>query len=380
MHRILTLLDNNTEPTVVIAALVDWTAAFDRQDPTLAIQKFLQMGVRPSLIPVLISYLTERKMRVKFNNEVSEEHQLIGGGPQGTLLGGLEYMVQSNDNADCVDREDRFKFVDDLSVLEVLYLTGFLVEYNCHQHVPSDVGIDQLYLPPELTRTQENLNQISDWTTDNLMRINISKTNYMLFTRSRTDFATRFNVDGVKIDQLTEAKICGLWITDDLKWEKNSREITRGAFARVSMLTKLKYVGVCVEDLINVYILFIRSLLEYCSVVWHSSLTIESMSMLERVQKTSLRVILGEMYVCYEAALEMCNLKTLYERREDRCLSFAKKCIKHPVNKRIFPLNTNCHDLHARSKEKFTVQFARTDTLRKSAIPYIQRRLNQELD
>ena len=76
--------------------------------------------------------------------------------------------------------------------------------------------------------------------------------------------------------------------------------------------------------------------------------------------------------------MEMCGLTPLYERREDRCLSVAKKCLKHPVNKRLFPLNTNCHDLHARTKEKYTVKFARTDTLRKSAIPHLQRRLNQE--
>ena len=93
VNRILTLLDNNTKPTVVVAAMVDWTAAFDRQDPTLAIEKFLKMGVRPSLIPVLISYLTNRKMRVKFNGKISEEHNLIGGGPQGTLLGLLEYLI-----------------------------------------------------------------------------------------------------------------------------------------------------------------------------------------------------------------------------------------------------------------------------------------------
>ena len=28
---------------------------------------------------------------------------LPGGGPQGTLLGLIEYFVQSNDNADCVE-------------------------------------------------------------------------------------------------------------------------------------------------------------------------------------------------------------------------------------------------------------------------------------
>ena len=48
------------------------------------------------------------------------------------------------------------------------------------------------------------------------------------------------------------------------------------------------------------------------------------------------------------------------------------------VNKRHFSLNTSSQDLHARTKEKYTVKFARTDTLRKSAIPYLQRRLNQE--
>ena len=79
------------------------------------------------------------------------------------------------------------------------------------------------------------------------------------------------------------------------------------------MLTKLKYVGVCQSDLIDVYKLFIRSLLEYCSIVWHSRLTEEDMRVLERVQKTSLRIILGESYESYPSALEACNLNTLYE-------------------------------------------------------------------
>ena len=64
----------------------------------------------------------------------------------------------------------------------------------------------------------------------------------------------------------------------------------------VGMLTKLKYVGVSRDDLVDIYILYIRSVLEYCAVVWHSSLTVELARSLERVQKTCLRVILGEDY------------------------------------------------------------------------------------
>ena len=57
------------------------------------------------------------------------------------------------------------------------------------------------------------------------------------------------------------------------------------------MLTKLKYVGVNTEELINIYILYVRSLLEYCAVVWHSTLTVEQKNNLESVQKLCLNPI-----------------------------------------------------------------------------------------
>ena len=78
LDRILKLLDQHPDKSAVIAASLDWTAAFDRQDPTLAIKKFIELGVRPSLIPLLISYLSERKMKVRFNGEESDFFSLIG--------------------------------------------------------------------------------------------------------------------------------------------------------------------------------------------------------------------------------------------------------------------------------------------------------------
>ena len=136
VDRILKLLDKYSDRSAaVIAASVDWAVAFDRQDPTLGIQKFIKLGVRPSLIPLLISYLTDRKMKVKFNGETSDFHSLVGGGPQGTLIGQLEYLVQSNDNADIVCPQDRLKYIDDLSVLQLVLLSGLLVEYNFQEHV-----------------------------------------------------------------------------------------------------------------------------------------------------------------------------------------------------------------------------------------------------
>ena len=109
----------------------------------------------------------------------------------------------------------------------------------------------------------------------------------------------------------------------------------------MQMITKLKYVGVKTEDLLDIYVLYIRSIAEYCSVAFHSSLTIELSDKLERIQRTSLKIMLGEMYINYSSALEMSGLDTLYSRRTKRCLDFALKCVKHQRNIRLFPLNSN---------------------------------------
>ena len=60
VDRIQKLLDRNADSSAVIATLIDWSSAFDRQDPTLAITKFIKLGVRSSLIPILITLKAER--------------------------------------------------------------------------------------------------------------------------------------------------------------------------------------------------------------------------------------------------------------------------------------------------------------------------------
>ena len=165
-------------------------------------------------------------------------------------------------------------------------------------------------------------------------------------------------------------------MTEDLKFERNTVDICRRAFARISMITKLKYVGVPEDDLLDIYKLFVRSLLEYCCVVWHSSLTQAQDYDIERVQRTALKVILGNDYEDYQTALERFGIKTLSSRRESRCLSFGIKCVKHPKHKSMFPLNEVEEDLHIRNRNKFIVNFAKHSYYQSSAIPYIQNILN----
>ena len=103
--------------------------------------------------------------------------------------------------------------------------------------------------------------------------------------------------NGMKIYQKQTTKILGCWIQEDAgKWGVNTKELVKSAYSRISMLSKLKYTGVSTSDLLEIYSLFIRSRAEYMSVVWHSSLTILEANKIENIQKTSLKIILGESY------------------------------------------------------------------------------------
>ena len=150
------------------------------------------------------------------------------------------------------------------------------------------------------------------------MKLNCSKSNYMIVTNVKEDIATRLFLDRNLLKK--EKVIChlGLWIAEDLTWNKNTSEICKKAYSRMKMLTKLKFLGTKTEDLIEIYCVYIRSQTEYCSTVFHSSLTEKLSKKIESIQKTSLKVILGDNYISYEAAMEMCGLESLSQRRENR--------------------------------------------------------------
>ena len=108
IDRVLKLLDSRTASAAVISAAADFVSAFDKTDPSLTALKFINIGIRPSLIPILISYMSNRKMIVKFKGILSQPYELVGGGPQGTLLGGLQYIITSDDCSpkDVIKRTD----------------------------------------------------------------------------------------------------------------------------------------------------------------------------------------------------------------------------------------------------------------------------------
>ena len=121
-------------------------------------------------------------------------------------------------------------------------------------------------------------------------------------------FSTKLQLNNHDIETLKKTKLLGTIIIDDLRWEENTKNIVRKANARMELLRTISTFSPSDEDMKNIYILFIRSLLEQSAPVWHSSLTQQDSAALERVQKSAVRIILGNSYVGYKKSLKKSSI------------------------------------------------------------------------
>ena len=210
------------------------------------------------------------------------------------------------------------------------------------------------------------------------MKLNEDKTKQMIFNFTNNfQFSMRNKLNDKNVEIIETTKLLGTVLTSDLKWEENTSLLVKKANARMQLLRKVATFTRDEDELKNIYILFVRSILEQSCVVWHSSLTQEDSSNLERVQKSAVKIILNEEYEDYETSLQKLNLQSLYERRITLCENFALHSTKHERLKSMFPKNENKPSSDTRNPEYFKVNMALTEKYKPSSIPYMQRLLNQ---
>ena len=174
--------------------------------------------------------------------------------------------------------------------------------------------------PSEPSQELNNvLEYLNDWAVTNKMRFNVKKTKEMVFNFSRYNNTPppMLLLNGNEVEQVSESKILGVVLQSDLKWNAHVTMITKKANKRLHLLRLCKKAGVIPTDLVMIYTSIVRSVLEYCCVVWHPSLPNYLQIEVERIQKRALAIIYP--HIDYEQSLQKSKLKTLFERREVQC-------------------------------------------------------------
>ena len=96
------------------------------------------------------------------------------------------------------------------------------------------------------------------------------------------------------ISFVSEAKILGLWIQNNLRWDTQINHMLTKA--NRLMLRSLKHFGFSLDELRIVFNGYVRPVLEYGDVVWHSSITVKHSHTIESIQKRACKIMLGNRY------------------------------------------------------------------------------------
>ena len=192
-HEIMQSIDNEE---LICLIFCDVSKAFDRvwlRDLLLRLERY---GIKGNLLRWLESYISNREQRVIIKETISLKGNLKAGVPQGSILDPLLFLIFINDIADDMLGLCRM-FADDTSDGERS------LEIN---HLRSMVNID--------------LNNITHWAKQWLVKLNPEKTEIVYFSTRPSPDDLYFSTDNIKIKPVYAHKHLGVTLRADGKWSK----------------------------------------------------------------------------------------------------------------------------------------------------------------
>ena len=162
------------QPHAVLLALIDLEKAFNRVSHQLVIEVLADMHVPGWLLLILVSYLTNRSMFMRYKGATSSRRLLPGSTPQGAFLGILLFLIIFNGALlrPAIPRLNalNLKYIDDLSVLMALNLKTSLTPDPVDRMRPftHDERTAQI-LPIENNPLQEQLDCLEKFTSQKLL-------------------------------------------------------------------------------------------------------------------------------------------------------------------------------------------------------------------
>jgi len=320
------------------------------------LKNMLNMGLNSNHAKWICSFLRDREQRVRMPNGcLSNWKAITCGTPQGTLMGPVAFLAMINGAV--AENENRLKYVDDLTIFE-------------------GVPIEQV---DALSQLQATSNQLTDWANQNKMVLNADKCQVMhIFTAKKPLTLPDIKINGNSLPVVQKSKLLGITLTSDMSWQTHVEDMVARGSRALYMLHVLNKFHPPSDQMLAVYITYIRPLLEYGAPVFHAGLTIQQAKQIERVQMRALKIIGGYDH-SYQQLMQEFKLETLATRRETLSLRLGKQILRSEKHRELLPQERQ--DISGRTtRHSHNLQPFRCGMrLRKSAIPYMTVLLNSDI-
>ena len=158
-----------------------------------------------------------------------------------------------------------------------------------------------------------------------------------------------------------------------MKWNKHTETILKSASKVIRIMRKLKY-NFSRTALNQVYISFVRPLLEYSCIVWDGCTT-EQSNTLEKLQNEAARIVTGLTLrsVSLERLYKECGWESLHSRRLNQKLKFMYRAVNEMIpsyiSQLIPPTVGNSSHYNLRDSNNITMLVSLTTTFKRSCIP-----------
>ena len=150
-------------------------------------------------------------------------------------------------------------------------------------------------LPAIQQRLQDDINKIADWTSENRMVLNATKTKSLLVTGKRLekkalDKDLKISCNGTEIEQVTSQKLLGVKLDSPLSFTEHIDGVCKKVSQRIAVLKKIKRNLPLAERKLYFNAL-IKPIILYGSRAWSTS-SEENVKRVSKLQKRAARVIL----------------------------------------------------------------------------------------
>ena len=340
LMEVINMINNECVNNYVLGIFIDLQKAFDTVCHEILLKKIYNMGIRGNVFNLIKSYLTNRRIFTKIDNHCSGEFTIEYGVPQGATLSSLLFLLYINDFHNATKHKLRL-FADDSNI--------FIISNN----------IVELY-----KEANETLSSISEWLNANLLSLNVSKTNYIIFKLSDRNKEyiksgnLQLTIDSKIILQKSTTKYLGMLINENIDWKNHVDELNKKLRSYNGIFYKYRTV-LPAGTAKNLYFSYVYSRLTYGIELYGSStktvlhpLEITCNKLLRTLQNAPFRYPTKNLYINY-------NTLPITELFKLKLANIMHKCVHNPAtipivirkkltfNKNIHNHNTRrCNDFH----------------------------------
>lgn len=266
------------------AIFLDLMKAFDTVDHELLLKKCEVYGLRGKSLNFLRSFLSNRYQYVQLNDSSSEKKRIEIGVPQGSVLGPILFLIFINDLPNCLNN---FCYrINELTVNPTNETVSLFADDTTAISTAKTAELLQISM-------KESVNRITAWLRVNKLRINMAKSNFIIFSRSSNFYPWIKELDmpnGV-IKRTASFKYLGIVIDETLSFKEHVTLTSKILARNLGIMKKLQH---CFPKSVlrHLYFSLIHPYILYCSSIWLSTFS-STLKPIRVLQNHAVRILAG---------------------------------------------------------------------------------------